>query len=150
MSGFEIAGVVLGSFPIVIEALNTYREAARMWGFWLDIRTEYLKCNNELKFHRLRFNQNLKQLILPIVADQAQVQQLLAKPGSDLWRQPSIEQQLVDRLQDSYESYLDIIQQLQRTMQDLNDELAINKPEVQKTLANPKVSPEFTRRLNGV
>lgn len=149
MSGFEIAGVVLGSFPIVLEALDKYREVARLWGFWWEIRSAYQKCSNEVKFHRLSFNRNLKQLLLPMVADQSQIQRLLAEPDGDLWRQPHIEQQLIDRLQDSYELYLDIIRQLQRTTKDLNNELAMDKTGVQKKLIDNKVSPNVISRRIG-
>jgi hypothetical protein len=34
MSGFEIAGVVLATFPLIITALDKYREVAKTWGFW--------------------------------------------------------------------------------------------------------------------
>jgi hypothetical protein len=140
MSGFEIAGVVLGAFPVAIEALDKYREIARMWGFWWEIRSEYQKCSSEIKYHRLSSNRNLKQLLLPLVADQSQIQKLLAEPGGTLWREPGIEDQLKDRLQDSYELYLEIVQQLQRTMQNLNEELAVDKVAVQEKLAPQQVS----------
>lgn len=140
MSGFEIAGVVLGAFPVAIKALEKYREIGKLWGFWWEIRAQYTKCFNEVKYHRLSFSRNLKQLLLPMAADKTQIQRLLADPGGDEWREQGIAQQLEDRLQESYELYFELIQQLQRTMEELNKELAVDKEELQKQLANDKVS----------
>jgi hypothetical protein len=134
MSGFEIAGVVLGAFPIAITALEKYREVAKLWGFWWEIRYEYQKCSSEVKFHRLGFTRNLKQLLLPMVSNQAQILRLLADPGGKEWKEQSIAQQLEDRLQDSYELYFEIIQQLQRTMEELQEVLAVDKMNVQDKL----------------
>lgn len=136
----EIAGIVLGAFPIAVTALDKYRDVAKMWGFWWEIRAEYQKCNTEVKFHRLSFMRNLRQLLLPLVAEQGQIQQLLADPGGEAWRQQSIAQQLAERLQDSYELYLEIIQQLRNVMEELNHELAVDKTEFQNKLAATKVS----------
>ncbi|KAF2730966.1 hypothetical protein EJ04DRAFT_443922 [Polyplosphaeria fusca] len=149
MSGFEIAGVVLGAFPIAIEALDKYRELARMWGFWWEIRSAYQTCSLEVKFHRLSFRRNLQQLLLPMVADQEQIKRLLADPGGEEWHRDTVEQQLIDRLQDSYELYLEIIKQLQRTMQDLNTELAVDKAGVQDKLAAVKAPTDGHRRAFG-
>lgn len=134
MSGFEIAGVVLGAFPIAIIALEKYREVAKLWGFWWEIRSEYQKCSSEVKFHRLGFTRNLKQLLLPMVSDKAQILRLLAEPGGKEWKEQSIAQQLEDRLQDSYELYFEIIQQLQRAMEELQEVLAVDKTNVQDNL----------------
>ena len=139
MTGFEIAGAVLGAFPIAIEALERYRDVARYWGFWWEIRSEYQKCSNELKFHQLSFRRNLKQLLLPLVADEDQIKRLLVDPGGEGWREQSVAQQLQDRLQESYELYLEIIQQLKTTMDELNRELAISKSGFQEKLSRAKV-----------
>ncbi|PSN68573.1 hypothetical protein BS50DRAFT_571825 [Corynespora cassiicola Philippines] len=134
MSGFEIAGIVLGAFPIAIEALNKYREVARIAGFWWEIRLEFEKCRSEIRYHLLNFKRNLKQVLLPMVADESQIHQLISEPGGDLWREPSVEQQLKARLQDSYDLYLEAIQQLQSTLECINDELAFDEADIQKRL----------------
>jgi hypothetical protein len=74
-----------------------------------------------------------------MVADKAQIQRLLADPGGDEWRQRDIAQLLEDRLQDSNELYLDIMQQLQATMEELRKELAVDKMEFQKKVSSKPV-----------
>jgi hypothetical protein len=139
MSGFEVAGIVLGAFPIALEALEKYREMAKVWGFWWEIRYPYQKCKCELKFHHLSLNRNLKQLLLPLVAEDEQIQRLLADPGGEEWQQQSIAKQLEDRLQESHDLYLEIIQQLRRTMDEIKKDLAIDKAGFQEKVSRSKV-----------
>lgn len=140
MSGIEVAGLVLGAFPVAIWALEQYRDVARMMGFWYEIRLEYQRSSNELKFHRVSFLRNLKQLLLPIVPDDAQLQRLISDPGGDAWRDPAIQCALETRLQDSYGLYLEILAEMQRVMQDLNQELAVESDAVQSKVADNKRS----------
>jgi hypothetical protein len=87
MSGLETLGIILGAFLIAIEALEKYRSIAKIWNFWWQIRTQYNKYENALKFHKLYFENNIKMLILPLVADQKLIQKLLADPGGVEWRE---------------------------------------------------------------
>jgi hypothetical protein len=140
MSGFEVAGVVLGAFPIAVWALEQYREVARRVGFWYEIRLEYQKSSNELKYHHLSFVRNLKQLLLPVVSDDAQLQRLMAEPGGEAWKDPAIIKLLEGRLQDSYALYLEIIGEMRVVMDDLNKELAVDVEGIQKASGQPLVS----------
>lgn len=140
MSGIEVAGLVLGAFPIAVWALERYRDVARRMGFWYEIRLEYQRSSSELKFHRLSFLRNLKQLLLPLVADDAQLQLLIVEPRGPAWKDPIIEQALETRLQDSYGLYLEILGEMERVMQELNDELAVEDSGVQARVKEQKVS----------
>jgi hypothetical protein len=140
MSGFEIAGIVLGAFPLALEALENYRNVARTFGFWWEIRYEYQKCSSELKYHRLAFGRNLKLLLLPLVEDDGQIRQLLADPGGEGWKEPHVAKHLEGRLHDSYEIYLEIVSEMQRTMEKLNDELSVDKKGFQEKVTQSKVA----------
>ncbi|RYP70252.1 hypothetical protein DL771_005555 [Monosporascus sp. 5C6A] len=132
MSGFEIAGVVLGAFPIAIWGLEKYREVAKRFGFWHEIRLEYQKTSNELKFHKLSFVRNLKQLLLPLVVDDADMQKLISDPGGKAWKDDAVAKALEGRLQESHGLYLEIMGEMERVMGELNKELAVDVEEVQK------------------
>jgi len=150
MSGIEVAGLVLGAFPVTIWALEQYRDVARVMGFWYEIRLEYQRSSNELKFHRLSFLRNLKQLLLPIVQDDAQLQRLVGDPGGDAWKEPGIQSALEARLHDSYHLYLEILGEMQRVMQDLKEELAIDSDIIQSNAADEgrvRTKPSATSRI---
>ena len=145
MSGFEVAGLVLGAFPIVISALKSYEEVARRMGFWFEIRSEYQKCYRELRFHRVTFTRNLKQLLLPLGADEEEVKRLLASPGIESWKGSPVADALESRLHDSYCLYLEIIEDMSHALDQLNQQLATDAKNIQCKVAEQKVSNTHTQ-----
>lgn len=134
MSGFEIAGLVLGAFPLAIEALDRYREVAKRCGFWYKIQLEHKKCKDNLTFYRLTYRQQLKLLLLPLVQDGNKVQRLLADPGGGDWKDPTVAGLLEERLNESYELYKEIIKAIDELMEKLNLELALDRDVVQRNV----------------
>jgi hypothetical protein len=134
MSGFEIAGVVLGAFPIAIRALDDYREVAKRLKLWNHIRAEYTRCRSNVEFHRVTLASNLRQLILPLLVDDVKVNQLLSDPGGQSWKEPAIEGLIKQRLGDTHELYLKYIEGMERVMEKLNKELSVDSNPVQRKL----------------
>ncbi|KAI1759154.1 hypothetical protein GGR53DRAFT_514599 [Hypoxylon sp. FL1150] len=52
MSGIEVAGLVLGAFPIAIELLDKYREVATRAGLFNQIKLKHGQCRNRLECKR--------------------------------------------------------------------------------------------------
>lgn len=69
-------------------------------GFWYEIRLQYQRSSNDLKYHRLGFLRNLKQLLFPLVPDDVKLQQLISDPGGEAWKDQVIQRGRgkVDRL----------------------------------------------------
>lgn len=137
MSGFEVAGLVLGAFPIALHLLDDYREMAKRAGLWYRIRLEHAKCRNEVEFQRVTLNSHMRQLILPLLVDDAKTNELLADPGGESWKEPAIETLLQDRLGHTYDLYLDYIKGMEEIMIRLNKELSMDSVEVQEQLKSP-------------
>jgi hypothetical protein len=85
MSGLEVAGVVLGAFPLLISGIEHWRGVAKIGGFYLRIRKEYTKCLRNIQFHEIIFKNNLRELLLPLIPDADEVTKLIADPGGQLW-----------------------------------------------------------------
>ncbi|KAH6694152.1 hypothetical protein F5X68DRAFT_273507, partial [Plectosphaerella plurivora] len=128
MSGFEIAGLVLGAFPLVILALEKHREVATRLGLFRKIRKEHLKCADDLDCQQLFLQRHLRQLIIPLKVnyDDAKINELLADPNGPGWKDPTVSAQFEERLQDSYKLYLSYIQGMEETMNKLNHELMLD------------------------
>jgi hypothetical protein len=77
----EIAGFVLAAIPLMISGLEHYRESAEILESWWKIKREYQKCMRNLKYHKVAFEENLEELLLPLIADEDKLQQLLNDPG---------------------------------------------------------------------
>lgn len=141
MSGFQVAGIVLGAFPIAINALQAYQDIAERVGLFLTIKNEYTNWKNELNFYKLLFTINLRQLLLPLVADDDMITELLMAPGGDGWQDRSVAELFEKRLGGSYELYMQYIQSMRRVLEEINRELLIDSDWAQKLLANPVRKP---------
>ncbi|KAK4075363.1 uncharacterized protein Triagg1_4484 [Trichoderma aggressivum f. europaeum] len=147
MSGFQIAGIVLGAFPIAINALEAYQDIAERVGLFLTIKNEYINWKNELNFHKLSFTINMRQLLLPLVADDDMIAELLNAPGGDRWQDKSVAELLEKRLEGSYELYMQYIQNMRRILEEINRELLIDSEWAQKLLANSKLTSSKRMKL---
>ncbi|KAI0903976.1 hypothetical protein F4823DRAFT_568174 [Ustulina deusta] len=139
MSGIEVAGLVLGAFPIATALLEKYRDVAGHVNSWYKIRSEYQRSSYDLEFHRLSFEENLKQLLFPLVSDDGQLQDLIEKPGGPVWNDPALQRALENRLQKSYRVYMEILDEMQQTMQELNKELSVDNAQLQSHIREEKV-----------
>lgn len=143
MSGFEVAGIVLGAFPLAITALDKYREVATRLGLFYKIRLEYKKCRDALEFHQLTFTRHLRQLLLPLVVDDDRIAVLLADPGGDSWRDQAVAGLLRKRLQDSFALYVGYIEGMESVMKRVNRELAADSDAVQERVNAPVGRPSI-------
>lgn len=144
MSGLEIAGVLLGAFPLIISGLENWRDMAKVGGFFWRVRKEYTTCLREVQFYEILYKRNLKDLLLPIVDDAAEVTQLVDDPGGKGWSNKTLQERLEARLQESYELYMDLIHEMNELADELKKELAFDKATVQSKLAPPE--PQKQRR----
>jgi hypothetical protein len=143
MSGVEVAGFVLAAFPLAISALEHYRETAETLGIFWKIRREHKTWMHSLKIGRLAFEQNLEQFLLPLIADEDELQQLIADPDGPAWKNPELEKRLRRRLPKSYDLYLESIDHIKDVMEDLKHELGIDKAGFQSKVSEDDVRPLF-------
>ena len=123
MSGFEIVGVVLGAFPLLVSALEHYHDSARVLDDWWSFTRRFQKCQNKVNFLYLDFSSLLRQMLLPLVCDGTRIEALLANPNTSLWQDPSLEAALKDQLRDTYIHYQQAIEEVNEIMQKLKHEL---------------------------
>ncbi|KAF2790435.1 hypothetical protein K505DRAFT_327588 [Melanomma pulvis-pyrius CBS 109.77] len=153
MSGLEIAGVLLGAFPLIISGLEHWRDVAKVGGFFWRVRKEYTTCRREVRFHEILYKRNLKELLLPIVDDDddddgGEVARLVGDPGGKGWSSKALQERLERRLQESYDLYMEIICEMNETAKELRKELALDKVTVQSQLAPPEPKKQQTRPLS--
>jgi hypothetical protein len=138
MSGLEIAGVLLGTFPLIISGLEHWREAAKVGGCLREVRKEYTECRREVQFHELVYKQNLKELLLPVVNDVDEVARLVGDPGGKDWSSKTLQERLEGRLQESHCLYMNIIREMNDTALELRKELSLDNANIQRKLAPPE------------
>jgi hypothetical protein len=123
MSGLEVAGVVLGSLPIVISALEHYANgvhtAKRYWRYKSELRSLILQINTE----RGIFINTLEQLLGGLVGIE-QMTEFLSNPGGKVWQGVNV--QLKQRLRSAYEIYFGNVNGMARSLQRIREKLALD------------------------
>ena len=132
MSGFEVAGVVLGAFPLLVSALEHYHDCAELVDDWWSYTRRFQKCQNKVNFLYLDFSSLLKQMLLPLVCDERHAKALIANSDASLWRDPHYEAALKDRLKDTYIYYQQAIEEINEIMQKLKHEMGCSDETTEK------------------
>lgn len=150
MSGLEVAGLVLGAFPVALEILDKYKEVARRFGFWYKIAAEHRNCDSQLKFHRFVYIDNLKMLLLPLAGlDDTHIDELLQDPGGKAWSEARTAEQLEQRLGDSHEIYMQFMNEFQEWLHAIKTKLAFD-PETKQQSRESLSAVSLTASRKGI
>ncbi|KAI6816919.1 hypothetical protein KC332_g1267 [Hortaea werneckii] len=125
MSGIEIAGLVLGAFPLMVTAMEHYQETAKAAGTFWRIRTVYRKDYRSVTFCQTKLKLHMEELLGPLVSvditDNLDLcLELLQRPGGDGWIDTSSRNPLEARLRHCYAPYQDTMEELHLLMEKLN------------------------------
>jgi hypothetical protein len=108
MSGFEIAGIVLGTLPLVVTALEAYSNFLRDWG---KAPAELRSLNRQLSTERVRLCNVCEQLISDVVS-QRDIEPMLQDPFGPLWQAKETNDRIRRRLWDSYSLFEDTVKEV--------------------------------------
>ncbi|KAF4334108.1 sugar transporter STL1 [Fusarium beomiforme] len=118
MSGFEIAGVVLGLFPIVCDSAKDLRGVFRDAQTWWRFEREFEDFILEIEKQQIAFSQILEILFDPLDQISHRDRETLASdPSSPLWYDLHIQRTLTHRVGQKYLGWF------MRRLSDLNDSL---------------------------
>ena len=144
----EAAGLVLGGFSLVISAMEHYEDCKKVAGTFYRIRRAHRKDFGRVKDCQLKFRLNMKELLLPLLADdlvsKIEYEQLLASPGGPGWQEDHVEESLAERLGDCHERYIEILKEMEETMVMLCKATKVDDEQFQALLKNQSVSKAFT------
>lgn len=112
MSGLEIAGVVLGSIPLLISALEHYQQGIRTVQRWLKYDREIRCLIRNLKSENCKLENVCEKLLIGLVPDHC-IEAMVAKPFGELWQDKDIQDKVRSRLWRSFSVF-------ERTVQDMN------------------------------
>lgn len=149
MSGFEIAGVVLAAFPIVMSSSEKYRQAFEPLKSWWEFRrsfevSAYLKVDhrvcpyltptqdfiNNVGTQRTKFDHNLELLLSPFIESETHMGIILSDPSGEAWKDKKLNEKLRLRLSSSYQNYTSIVLRMIQTLKELQALLGLNNGQV--------------------
>lgn len=125
VTGVETAGLVLAAFPLVLSVLQRYHEGLEPLKDWWRYRRNFLKFTGTVGTQQIIFLENVELLLGPLVSSNSEMSRLLNDPGGSAWRSPELAKRLQLRLPNSYDAYMNIIGELNNTLEKLKTELGI-------------------------
>lgn len=130
MSGIEIAGVVLGSFPILLKCLEYYREGFQPLEEWWHFRTHFIAFIDDIRHQMMRYNENMIRLLDPIIADNDSLTALVRDANEPRWTDGSLDVLLENRLASEHERFLRIVKRMEDVVESLKKFLQIKDSHV--------------------
>jgi hypothetical protein len=121
----EVAGVVLGAFPIVVWSVQQYQTALEPLSDWWHYRTQFIKFSRDVATQRLFFEAHLEDLITSAIHDPVATAKLLAEPGGDGWKDPELARKLQHRLPKSFHLFMDTVNDIHSTLQSFKKRFGI-------------------------
>ncbi|CAG7564734.1 unnamed protein product [Fusarium equiseti] len=121
MPGFEVAGIVLGSLPLLITALQAYCNFMEDWG---KIPSELKSLNRQLTTERTKLY-NVCSLLISDVIPQRNIDPMLQNPFGPLWRIPGTNDRIRRRLWDSYDPFQQAMSEIQEALESITRRLRV-------------------------
>ncbi|KAF5020851.1 hypothetical protein F66182_7106 [Fusarium sp. NRRL 66182] len=126
MSGFEIAGIVLGSLPLLISAAEHYQSGLDPAIAFFKWKDELKKALRELWLQHSSFQLTLRN-ILKEVASPSETDEMLLDFQHELWRSSELAERLEHRLNAAYRVYIYMMKEMESCMRTLARHLDIDR-----------------------
>lgn len=126
-SGFELAGVVLAAFPIVVKGLGAYVDGVQAIKYWRRYGWELRSYARRLRSQRVRYINTLELLFDGVLESEDELATLVNDPAGASWHEPRYDKMLRSRLDHSYEHFLDTLDSMMIMLRDLAAKLDISE-----------------------
>jgi hypothetical protein len=148
MSGIEVAGLVFGVLPILIEVVKSYEDIAKKVCTLRHYSKEVKSTSEQLKVHNGIFLNEVRLLLRSIEAEE-DVEIMLGNAADQRWISKSLDEKLRNVLRDSFEICCGIIEETKDTIEMMRDELRKFDILVDKKLkvSGPCMAGPWARRV---
>ncbi|KAH7135408.1 hypothetical protein B0J11DRAFT_575995 [Dendryphion nanum] len=127
VTGVETAGLVLGSLPLLIAALENYDDIVQPTKAFFSWRKHRRKLVQELYTLRASYDQAINILLNPVV-DLEELKDMIENPLSDKWTAGDIADNLRDMLGTAYDPLILTISEISYILGDIATHLGIQGP----------------------
>ena len=123
-SGVEVAGLLLGVFPLVIEGLKFYLEGIQTIKKWWKYTSVIKHLIRRLRTEETKFYNTCTELLHDLVTAPV-LALLLEKPGGFYWKDADLQIKLRQRLGRSFNSYLEAVTDMTNVLDEFKDMLEL-------------------------
>ncbi|CAI6333356.1 unnamed protein product [Periconia digitata] len=155
MSGVELAGLILGCLPILIQGIEKYNEGLDPVKSFLRWEKELPALIRKLRNQHVHYAQTIRILLEPITSEFELAEMLSGSVA--MWKDKSMDLKLQEKLQDSYHAYQSTITDIERITKRIASKLDLDRAsELSRNdlealiVANPKKDNdrfEFRKRV---
>ncbi|KAK4177090.1 hypothetical protein QBC36DRAFT_139588 [Triangularia setosa] len=146
MSGFEVAGIVLGSVPIVISALQLYVKGASTINRLRFATKELKSVTRNLQTEHIKL-QNVYERLLADIVPESQIETMINNPFGPLWSAPETASRIQRRLWRSSKLFQEIVDDMHNAMDEIKQKLDIGPDGDVRWLKLSGVRKEYKRAL---
>lgn len=121
--GMEVAGVVLGVVPIVVEAIKAWRIIHHKLRVFRYYAREIKRIYDKLRVQSCIFDNEIEALLTASGLRAGVVQEMIADPGHQGWANPSNIDRITTQLGKDHDVYLDLLQSISSSLAKVQSEL---------------------------
>ncbi len=139
MSGFEVAGIVLGAIPLVISALEHYEDGVGVMKNMMQYECVFSDISVSFAASVAIFSNSCYQLLNPLNLPDQRLSELLIERKPGAWSDKQLHQELKQRLGTNCKIYLSLIEKLNKRIL-----LFCKKLKLDDKLRPPWIKPDGT------
>ena len=126
VTGVETAGLILATFPLVVDGLSHYINGLQTMRYWRRYRRELKDHARKLKNQTVRYLNTFELLFDGIVESEEELAALVKDPAGVLWQETKYETGLRLLLDHSYDHFLDTLKNMIETLEAMGAKLGID------------------------
>jgi len=142
MSGVELAGLVLGCLPLLIQGalratncepqltrtgIESYNEGLDPIKSFMRWDKELPQCIRKLRNQHVHYAQTIRILLEPMSSAEELAEMMMHPGESRLWKDKDMASRLQDRLQESYHAYQGTIADIERITKQIASKLDLDR-----------------------
>lgn len=128
MSGLEVAGLVLGVFPILVDTIKDVRGFLKDVKGWWHFETEFESFMSAVDMEHIHYSLNIEILVGYLNIPRDDQKRLQQEPTCALWHEPQIHAEVRRRIQDKYwRCFLNIMGEINGALTELRGLLSLDE-----------------------
>ena len=125
MSGFEVAGITLAVFPILVDGMVRFVDGVQTIKYWRRYRVRLQEYADIIGTQGVYYQDTLEELLTGIVQSEDEIKDLLTEPRGAIWKKPEYEDKLRQRLGRSHAVYMSMSDKMIKALYSMCEKLGI-------------------------
>ena len=126
MSGFEVAGITLAVFPILVDGMVRFVDGVQTIKYWRRYRIRLQEYADIIGTQGVYYQDTLEELLTGIVQSEDEIKDLMTEPRGAIWKKPEYEDKLRQRLGRSHAVYMSMSDKMVNALYSMCEKLGID------------------------